>query len=180
MVLPSKALSLPLMSVNPVLRNQLQDAIWAHPALSRPDICAQVVRTLRPRIISGQVSIEKVAASLSLHPRSLLRKLKAQGTTFRDVLNETRFEVACQLLGGTRLSITEIGLVFGYSDTSVFTRSFERQCGLAPSEWRARQSEVTMYRPAASPSSRSESSTAKALRPAMALAAPGSRRRLRS
>ena len=179
-VLPSKALSLPLMSVNPVLRNQLQDAIWAHPALSRPDICAQVVRTLRPRIISGQVSIEEVAASLSLHPRSLLRKLKAQGTTFRDVLNETRFEVACQLLGGTRLSITEIGLVFGYSDTSVFTRSFERQCGLAPSEWRARQSEVTMYRPAASPSSRSESSTAKALRPAMALAAPGSRRRLRS
>ena len=179
-VLPRKALSLPVMSVNPVLRSQLQDTIWAHPALSRPDICAQVVRTLRPRIISGQVSIEEVAASLSLHPRSLLRKLKAQGTTFRDLLNETRFEVACQLLGGTRLSITEIGLVFGYSDTAVFTRSFERQCGLAPSEWRARQSEATTQRPAASPSSRSESSTARALRPAMALAASGSRRRLRS
>ena len=181
-VLPSRALSLPVMSVDPVLRNRLQDKIWAHPALSRPDICAQVVRTLRPRIISGQVSIEEVAASLSLHPRSLLRKLKAQGTTFRDLLNETRFEVACQLLGGTRLSITEIGLVFGYSDTAVFTRSFERQCGLAPSEWRARQSETTAQRPAASRSSRSagESTGTKTLRPAMALAASGSRRRLRS
>jgi len=179
-VLPIKALSLPVMSVNPVLRNRLQETIWAHPALSRPDICAQVVRTLRPRIISGQVSIEEIAASLSLHPRSLLRKLKAQGTTFRDLLNETRFEVACQLLGGTRLSITEIGLVFGYSDTAVFTRSFERQCGLAPSEWRARQPEVTTQRSAASPASRSESNAAKALRPAMALAASGSTRKLRS
>jgi AraC-like DNA-binding protein len=181
-VLPSRALSLPVMSVNPVLRNQLHDTIWAHPALSRPDICAQVVRTLRPRIISGQVSIEEVAASLSLHPRSLLRKLKAQGTTFRDLLNETRFEVACQLLSGTRLSITEIGLVFGYSDTAVFTRSFERQCGLSPSGWRARQSEVAVQRPTASPSSISigQSASARALRPAMALAASGSMRKLRS
>jgi AraC-like DNA-binding protein len=88
--------------------------------------------------------------------------------------------VACQLLGGTRLSITEIGLVFGYSDTAVFTRSFERQCGLAPSEWRARQPEVTPHRSAASPASRSESNAAKALRPAMALAASGSTRKLRS
>jgi AraC-like DNA-binding protein len=181
-VLPSKALSLPVMSVDPVLRNRLQDTIWAHPALSRPDICAQVVRMLRPRIISGQVSIEEIAASLALHPRSLLRKLKANGTTFRELLNETRFEVACQLLGGTRLSITEIGLVFGYSDTAVFTRSFERQCGLAPSAWRARQSKALQQRREAPPSSRSvtESTTAKAPRPAMALAASGSTRRLRS
>jgi len=181
-VLPSKALSLPVMSANRVLRHGLEDTIRAHPALSRPDIYTQVARTLRPRIISGKVSIEEVAASLSLHPRSLLRKLKAHGTTFRTLLNESRFEVACQLLSGTGLSITEIGLVFGYSDTAAFTRSFERQCGFAPSAWRARQSEALLQRPAASSSSRfvTESTTAKAPRPAMALAASGSARRLRS
>jgi len=138
-ILPASALSLPLKTSNPVLRGQLQEAIWAHAALRQPDISAQVVRILRPRVISGQVSIDEVSASLSLHPRSLLRKLKARGTTFRDLLNGTRFEVACQLLSGTRLSITEISLIFGYADTAVFTRAFERHCGLPPSAWRARQ-----------------------------------------
>ena len=62
----------------------------------------------------------------------------AGGTTFRELLNDTRFEVACQLLSGTCLSITEISLVFGYADTAVFTRAFERHCRLSPSAWRAR------------------------------------------
>lgn len=136
-ILPASALSLPVKMANAALRGRLQEAVWAHAALRQPDISAQVVRILRTRVISGQVSIDEVSASLSLHPRSLLRKLKARGTTFRDLLNGTRFEVACQLLSGTRLSITEISLIFGYADIAVFTRAFERHCGLPPSEWRA-------------------------------------------
>src|SRR5262249_24094750 len=94
---------------------------------------------LRARVISGPTSLEETAAALALHPRSLLRRLKASGTTFRDLLNETRLEVAYQLLTGTRLSITQIGLALRYADTAAFTRAFERWSGLAPSAWRARR-----------------------------------------
>ncbi len=136
-ILPSRNLSLTVGTGNPERRSDLQDLVQAHAALRNPEITSRVVRLLRPQVISGRPTIEHIAANLSLHPRSLLRKLKAHGTSFRDLLNETRFEVARQLLAGTRLSITEIGLALGYAETAVFTRAFERWSSLSPSAWRA-------------------------------------------
>jgi AraC-like DNA-binding protein len=136
-VFPSQALSLPVCTGCAERRSYLQDLVRTHSALSDPEITSQVIRLLRPRVISGRPTLGEVAGYFSLHPRALLRKLKERGTTFRDLLNETRFEVACQLLRSTRLSITQIGMAFGYADTAVFTRAFERWSGLAPSEWRA-------------------------------------------
>ena len=141
-VVPAEALPLPVRSRDDKERGRLQDLVRRHLALQHPDIVAQVVRLLRPRITSGGVSLDEIAAFLSLHPWSLLRRLKARGTTFRRLLNETRYEVAGQLLRGTRLSVTQIGVALGYADTAVFTRAFRRWSGASPSDWRARCQEV--------------------------------------
>jgi AraC-like DNA-binding protein len=135
-IIPIQALSLPVSTRNTEERSRLQDVVRSHAALSNPELTSQVIRLLRARITSNRVSLPEVSAFLSLRPWSLLRKLKARGTSFRKLLNETRFEVATQLLSGTGLSITEIGMVLGYSETAVFTRAFERWSGVAPSEWR--------------------------------------------
>ncbi len=151
-VVPAEALSLPVCSRDDKERGRLQDLVRCHLALQHPDIVAQVVRLLRPRIISGGVSLDEIAAFLSLHPWSLLRRLKARGATFRRLLNETRYEVAGQLLRGTRLSITQIGVALGYADTAVFTRAFQRWSGASPSDWRAqRQKVVAEPGPSSSP-----------------------------
>jgi AraC-like DNA-binding protein len=141
-VVPADALMLPVRTRDDQERGRLQDLVRRHFALQHPDIIAQVVRLLRPRVISGGVSLDEIAAYLSLRPWSLLRRLKARGTTFRQLLNETRYEVADQLLRGTRLSVTEIGIALGYADTAVFTRAFRRWSGASPSDWRAHRQDV--------------------------------------
>lgn len=77
-----------------------------------------------------------MASELSMHPRTLNRRLQAEGNSFRDLMNEARFEVARQLLAGTRMDITEIAFSLGYADPSSFTHAFQRWSGAAPSEWR--------------------------------------------
>ena len=80
--------------------------------------------------------MENVADHLSVHPRMLNRKLQAEGTSFRSLLNEARFQVARQLLAGTRIGVTDIALTLGYSEPRSFTHAFQRWSGAAPSEWR--------------------------------------------
>jgi AraC-like DNA-binding protein len=71
-----------------------------------------------------------------MHPRTLNRRLKAEGTTFRKLLNEVRFEVAGQLLLGTRMGVTGIATALGYADISAFTHAFSRMAGVPPHTWR--------------------------------------------
>ncbi|WP_354119605.1 AraC family transcriptional regulator [Bradyrhizobium sp. LA6.12] len=64
------------------------------------------------------------------------RRLKAEGTNFRDLLNEARFSVSRQLLAGTKMDVIGISLALGYSEPSSFTHAFQRWSGMTPSEWR--------------------------------------------
>jgi AraC-like DNA-binding protein len=72
-----------------------------------------------------------------MHPRTMNRNLQAEGTSFRSLLNESRFQVARQLMAGTRIGVTDIALTLGYSEPSGFTHAFKRWSGTAPIEWRA-------------------------------------------
>ena len=91
---------------------------------------------LRARVIFPDISLEELATELSMQPRTLNRRLQAEGKTFRELVNEARFQVARQLLAGTRMDITNIALALGYADPSGFTHAFQRWSGVAPSEWR--------------------------------------------
>ena len=73
-----------------------------------------------------------------MHRRTLNRRLKAQGTTFQIVLDQLRFEVACQLLSGSEISLDEVAAVLGYAGVSPFMRSFRRWADMTPGHWRCR------------------------------------------
>jgi len=91
---------------------------------------------LRASVLFPDMSLEALATELSMQPRTLNRRLQAEGKTFRELVNEARFEVARQLLAGTRMEVTNIALALGYADPSGFTHAFQRWSGVAPSEWR--------------------------------------------
>ncbi|MBR0692037.1 AraC family transcriptional regulator [Bradyrhizobium lablabi] len=136
LVFPARLLSRPVRSADPALRRILEKSVADYWAIEQPNITQTVVRMLRARVISPDTSLEAVASELSMLPRTLNRRLQAEGRSFRELINEARFEVARQLLGGTRMEITDIALALGYGDPSNFTHAFQRWSGMAPSEWR--------------------------------------------
>jgi AraC-like DNA-binding protein len=80
--------------------------------------------------------IEQVAERLSLSVRTLQRKLSDEGTSFQEVLDEVRFQLAKQYLSETRLPLQEISFLLGYNEPSNFTHAFKRWANMAPNFYR--------------------------------------------
>jgi AraC-like DNA-binding protein len=104
LVFPDGELNRPVPGADSRERAILEKSVADYWALALPNVADQVVRTLRPRVLFGEVTLAAAARRLAMHPRALNRRLQAEGTTFRKLLNEARFEVAVQLLQGTRAS----------------------------------------------------------------------------
>lgn len=120
------------------LHRSLQRDLSRQFVLAPGDCAEQVRRALRTAVPSGRGSETEIAELLSLSVRTLRRQLALQGTTFRRVLEDVRYEIARQLLASSQLSMTEIAEVLAYANLSAFTRSFRRWTGLPPATWRAR------------------------------------------
>jgi AraC-like DNA-binding protein len=71
-----------------------------------------------------------------MSPRTLHRRLAVEGTSWKKLLDDVRYERARQLLQDSDSSITEIALDLGYSDHAAFTRAFRRWAGSPPSQHR--------------------------------------------
>ncbi len=105
----------------------------AHPNRLKDDLR----RVLRTKIMTGRCSAETVADLLAMHRRTLSRHLRAEGTGFRHLSDEIRFEIARQLLTDTEIPLGQIAVALGYSEASAFTRAFRRWAGVPPTAWRA-------------------------------------------
>ncbi len=136
---PASLLSRPVYSADRELRGILEKSVAAYWAVKQPSVVQTVTRMLRARVIFPDTSLETVANELFMHPRTLNRRLQMEGKSFRELINQARFEVARQLLAGTRMDVTDIALALGYADLSGFTHAFQRWSGIAPSEWRINQ-----------------------------------------
>lgn len=96
----------------------------------------RVYASLRTLLLEGTVSSERVAGNLSMHKRTLARRLAEHGATFQKILDEVRYDAARQLLRETDRPVAEIAVALGYAEQSVFTRAFRRWSGASPTAWR--------------------------------------------
>ena len=67
-----------------------------------------------------------------MHPKTLTRRLRNEGTTFRGLLDELRLQLAERYLRQPNLSVDEVAFLLGYSERSAFHRAFRRWTGRAP------------------------------------------------
>ena len=93
---------------------------------------ADVRAALAIELRGGDPSAERVAAALSMHPKTLTRHLRSEGTTFRRLLDELRRQLAERYLRQAGLSVEEVAFLLGYSEASAFHRAFRRWTGRAP------------------------------------------------
>lgn len=130
---PSAWLDRQVHGADPSEWRRLQAQANAH---SQPELIDKLRRSLRMQLLNRVTSGDAVADMLAMHRRTLNRRLEALGTTFKDVLEEVRFEAARQLLESTDLSLDDIAGALGYAGDSPFTRAFRRRAGMAPGLWR--------------------------------------------
>jgi AraC-like DNA-binding protein len=84
----------------------------------------------------GNESVEELADHLRLTPRTVARKLAAEGVTYLRLRDAVRERRAKEYLRSTDHPATDIGLRLGFSDGTAFTRAFKRWTGLTPSAYR--------------------------------------------
>ena len=89
------------------------------------------------RLVTGKFSEEQIGQQLNLSLRSLQRRLREERTSYQQLLDETRLELALQYINRTQLSVAQIAPLLGFSDSSNFNRAFKRWLGLPPSRYRA-------------------------------------------
>ena len=77
-----------------------------------------------------------IAKNLGIGVRSIQMKLKEEGVTFQQLLDEIRKELAIKYLKDDKLSTTDISYLLGYSEVSVFFRSFKKWMGQTPTLYR--------------------------------------------
>ena len=104
-------------------------------------------RVLRTELLRDTCSAAAIARLFSMHRRTLNRHLRMEGLAFRQVANEIRFEIACELLANTDMALGQIAAVLRYSELSAFTRAFRRWSGQTPSAWRSSSSACGKSRP---------------------------------
>jgi AraC-like DNA-binding protein len=98
-----------------------------------------VRRSLRTLLFGRVASVDQVARLLHMHRRTLNRRLKAEATTFKKLLDEVRFDAACQMLDTSSIPVAEIAASLGYSDPTAFSRAFRRWSGVTPLQRRVGQ-----------------------------------------
>jgi len=118
------------------LRRLLQQQVATLEARHGDDFPEQVRSILRVALITGQATQEQVAALFSMPSYTLARRLQESGVGFRNLVDETRFEVAQQLLENSDMEASAIAASLGYANASAFTRAFRRWSGTTPGEWR--------------------------------------------
>lgn len=94
------------------------------------------VRELILSNLSRPLGFEQIAKSLNMSERSLRRRLQEEGTSFRNLADELRVQVAIKYVRDTDLSVEDIAFALGFSDASSFRHAFRRWTNAAPNEYR--------------------------------------------
>jgi len=109
--------------------------------LKQDSLQSQVYSRLIEFLPAGECSREKVASSLFMSESAFQKKLNAEGSSYQEILDRTRSELAQHYLGKGGMSISETAFLLGFTDSSNFSRAFKRWLGISPSDFREAQTQ---------------------------------------
>jgi AraC-like DNA-binding protein len=136
MVFPESDLAIPVSNSNPRIQEILRQHVSGLEE-NYPDSYGNQIKCLiRQAMFTGDCSLDRVAAYLSINKRTLQRRLRQEGHSFKELLEDVRFEQATRQLRESRTSLTELAHRLGYSELSAFSFAFKHRYGVSPREWR--------------------------------------------
>jgi AraC-like DNA-binding protein len=131
-------LEMPLVKSDPGLCALLERRV-AELAERAPEshVLSERVRQLVAKQLStGVPGAAATARGLAMSPRSLQRHLRSDGTSYRDLVDALRRDLATRYLSERRIAIAEVAFLLGFSEASAFHRAFKRWTGTTPAEYR--------------------------------------------
>lgn len=122
-------------ALNAFLEEQAVQALASRP--KSDDLIDKLRHFIRDALRAGEPSIERLSTRLNMSGRTLQRRLSELKTSFQEVLDDVRFDLARVYLRDARLDMSQVAFLLGYSELRAFDRAFRRWANLSPSEWRS-------------------------------------------
>ena len=127
---------------NPALRQITEDYLSRHFRTAEDTVSARVRLALRRMLGTPQANKIDIAAMLAMHPRTLQRRLEAEGTGFEIIREELRKEMTLHYLRKTKVPIGQLAAILGFPEQSALSRSSRRWFGITPSALRQQSAAV--------------------------------------
>lgn len=99
----------------------------------------RMTQLLGPMLKGREPDLSQLADRLQLPVWTLRRKLGEEGTSYREILNDTRRDLAMAYIRDTESAFGEIAWLLGFSSAEAFQRAFKRWSGQTPGEYRRAQ-----------------------------------------
>jgi AraC-like DNA-binding protein len=137
MLLDNRLLDIPQPQADPLL-SEIMDYHAQRLLKQLPveeDFLSDLRRVLGEGLRLGDVCIKTTARKMAISCRALQRKLNVQGTSYSEVLDRLRYELAVDLLTHGQIEIEDVSLYLRFSEPSSFYRAFRRWTGKTPREY---------------------------------------------
>jgi AraC-like DNA-binding protein len=103
-----------------------------HTRRRRTSYRARVRQRVERLLGTGTCSSQHVANTLHMHPRTLQRRLREEGTTFDEIKDQTRRDFAQRYLANPDVSLTQVAALIDYQEQSALSRSCQRWFNATP------------------------------------------------
>jgi AraC-like DNA-binding protein len=115
------------------LLSRCEEEMRSAPGSLTAEVAVRQAMLSRPGVFPG---LADIAEELHISPRTLIRRLKRNGTSYQAILDEVRKTLASNYLLHSAMSVKQIAYRLGYQDASNFGRAFRGWFGVAPGRYR--------------------------------------------
>lgn len=128
----TEVLSRPVPGSDPTVRRIVAEYLRGVSAGRQLGLVAETQEAVKRALPTGCCSIAAIADHLALHPRTLQRRLSGLGTSFEEIVDSVRRDLATEYLRNTDMPLSALARMVGYSEQSSLNRSCIRWFGRSP------------------------------------------------
>ncbi|MER2266748.1 AraC family transcriptional regulator [Methylobacterium oxalidis] len=136
LVFPASLLEQRIAGADAAVRRSVEERIRCLEAAQSSTLTEKLREYLRTEVTRQRCNAERAARLRMVNRRTLSRRLRAEGTSFKRLATEAQFRVARHLLADTTLTMGQISAALDFSEPAAFTHAFHRWSGTSPSAWR--------------------------------------------
>lgn len=132
-----RVLDQPLRAAGSRTRTLLSHVLRQGETTADPGLLLRADAVVRAMLPYSRCTLQDLSRALGMAPRTLQEHLQAQGSSFQQIRDAARADLAARYLRESRMSLSQVADVLGYAELSVFSRCFRRWHGMSARQWRS-------------------------------------------